>query len=333
MNMFNQYSSIANFVGLALGPLCVVLLANTLVPIDCFAACTAPLMSMAFLNMITASCMSFKVPLNLDQMSYTNAERSECAEYKPDILDADPIDVLDNKSRETIAEHGLLQVGIVALVTVGIEVGTSYIMEVEYHWPSMSIAIGMCAVFTIICVIVVFQSLCRTHLGTTIDRKLAIPTCAIAFVATMLYSPYSFLNWEGKYYVFAGDAIVYPSVAMVGGMMMNYAIWSANPDKWNYRDNLTITAMVTNNAVKFAGAPLVRFVISMAGRETYAIMQTALTGITLLNFMWVRNAKMYVDASTLAEAVPAGTGFFKELPKKKDTFLVPFQPDGWRPRM
>lgn len=327
LNNFEQWTSIADFIGLAFGPMFVAFCTSTLIPSDDFAACSAPLMVVGGLNMITAAAFSFILPLDLDLLAYLDYDESDqqdIDEFEPDILAAEPSDVLSDTKRERIVVHGFVQTGIVGLVTTGNELGTSYLMEVGYHWSPVSIALGMCTVFSIACMIIVILTLVRSHWGTAIDRRLAIPTGWLAILATVNYFPNSLWHWKDN--LFLGDAIVYPSITLVSGMLMGYGFWAANPGTWINHGNVVAVAQVIDATVKFFAAPLVRWLISIAGREAYAIMQTALTIITMFNFLWVRNIHMYIDQATLFGVGAEGKPFLKRLSDRKDKLLEYFKP-------
>jgi len=102
-------------------------------------------------------------------------------------------------------------------------------------------------------------------------------------------------------------------------------MWASNKERWNHRENVVFTAQVTDAIVKFGGAPLVRGVIASEGRLPYAIMQLVLTIFTLGDFLWARNVELYLETTQLADAVPSGRGFFRELAHTKNKLLKPFR--------
>merc|ERR1719386_223790 len=134
------------------------------------------MMAIAGISALVSIQVSLNVPLELDQVSYVNDDTSErrgVYDIGIDILAANPGDVLTNAHRGSIAVHGLMQLVLCALATTGVEVGTSYIMEIYYHWSPISISIGMTIVFAVICVFVALCSACRIYWGTAIDRRIA----------------------------------------------------------------------------------------------------------------------------------------------------------------
>lgn len=331
MNRFDAWCPLADFLGLAMGVFITAFCTSSLDPKDYFQASATPMLAVACLGSYVAILVSQYVPLDMEQVSYMNDETTEPREsvdYEPDILVANPGDVLTNRNRENIAVHGIMQLALCALATTGVEAGTSYIMEVYYHWSPVFIALGMSIVFVVICLVVAICNTCRIHWGTAIDRRIALPCCIMSCVATACYFQVPKILQGFEYFV--GDAFVYPVATTVSGMVLGYAVWASNQDMWNYRENILITSQITDSAVKFAGAPLVRFLIDLGGRKPYAIMQVTLAILALFNFLWVRNVAMHIEQADLQEVVPSGKGFFRECKAKKDRFLKPFRAADWK---
>lgn len=329
---FEAWLPCVDFIGLTSGPMLVAFCASTLQPVaDYYMQAAPPLMCVAGLNMVISACLSFILPLDLDRVSCYQEQRpwllqpAEYVNFEPDVLAAEAVDVLPNKNREALAVCFFLQVAACGFCTVGSELATPYIMEVSFGWNIIDIAIGLAVVFGCAGALSISLVLIRVRFGTGVDKRIGIPCCLLGIVATVLYFTGTFEGFANKYHYFIGDAVLYPCLSFVSGLMLSYAMWAANKDKWNHRENLVVTAQVTDAIVKFGGAPMVRGIIAGEGRLPYAIMQLVLAIFTLGDFLWARNVELWLDPSLLEESVPSGRGFFRELAHTKNKLLKPFR--------
>lgn len=321
---------IADFFGLALGfALTALCTRGGNYDSKPFEQCAPVFMLIAGGNAFVALIFSVVSPMHLEPFSYrydeaTPERPTSTVKITPDILAANPRDVLSQQNRGALAITTFFQVVASSLCTTGVEVGTSYMMQVDAGWGPTWVALGQFTVFIIAMVIIMILAWLRWHLGTAYDMTVLVPASIVAILATVFYFPHVSKDML-KYHLFIGDSFVYPILTVMTGVIASYAVWAANKDRWNYRENIVLTIQVADGLTKFGGAPLVRGLIMDQGRTSYSIMQLVLTIFSMVNFLWARNVEMYIEKADLEEVIPDGRGFFGDIKQKATSVLDPFR--------
>lgn len=265
-------------------------------------------MAVSTLNMAVSLVMSFTIPASLDEVSYRHDVQpwvGENYDHPADIMVADPSEVLDSMHRETIAMQSWVQVGICAMASVVAETGTPLIMQVQYGWSSMAIGYGMGAVFAFACIFMCIVGMVRLKWGPWADKRLAFLCLILSTLGGICY-----FDLTPGTFVIIGDALVYPSITIVTGMLIGCALWSAHPEKWNHRENIVTVSLVVDSMMKCVTAPVMRWVLGTYGRAAYSAIQVVFISFTFWNFLWIRCFEMYIDSDHLEDAVPSSSGHF-----------------------
>lgn len=320
----------ARLFGLALGPLFVALCATRLFPRDYFQASSTPMMGIAVMNMMLSVSVSFKLPLDLGQVSTVHEAQTrtlEVAGRTPGAASTERSTNVPNANHGVIEVQSCMQICMYAFITAGIEVGMSYRSEVNDGWKPVRTAFGMSIVFAGTCVIVfVVAILCR--FSELARRILTVPFALIATALTLLYFPGAEYI-SGQYHLLVADLFVYSCTALATERIAGFTTWAwrrcvqnsnlYDPqrevynaqleqnvhNKWrSHFDNVLCISLALEGITRLLAAPAARWIIFRGGSKPYAILQLILTSLSLLNVLWTKNY-MYMTESDPDECAAA----------------------------
>jgi len=227
--------------------------------------CAVPFYPLATLWFALAALVSFVAPPRLDR---------ELVDQKADQSSEPPVATLSVEVRQTLVRLGWAMALERSFIVVGIELGTTMLLEVQFGWPIRSVGIGLMIV-SFVTIVVCFVGAA----AKSVDRSPGARTLvAASVVGVFAMLPLFDLKEFGPSAILTADAVIYAAFFLVQGICDGISVNAAVKGKTGYTlEDYQVGKELCFSFARAGGSTGARLVLDH-GRNAYAGLQLA-TGL------------------------------------------------------
>lgn len=308
--------------GSALGPLmtfCVLDYIRQWYQLDPVESAAAPMLFQSIVWASVALLMSISLPKDLDWLTLEqNTRMANAGQGLPgditapsagaisgtiddDILTQPAENVFSDGQRQLVNVHYVIEAVLASAAAVGVELVTSFILQVEYNWSATDISFGVAVVFGFNCITTCLLTILRHFSGTQMDLSLGLILCSAGLGGACLYFKYQHSGLVAQ--LFMADALICPGITSKLAMVFGYAMWAADTEKWYGPDFILQVMSVGENFTRFIVSAAGRGIVATFGRNAYAYYQMSLIAMLVANFAILKlvSMKIHLSPNHLAE--------------------------------